>query len=171
MLRIHEDRLSLKPGDIKVRDKFYHVVVDLIASVKKTGHPEKVRRFAARSLAVLAELVELPGVTAHHVNHYAWELLTSEARELQDPQTALRYARKADELAEGKDPDILDTLALAQFRNGQREQAVETQTRALQLLPPPEPGRRDGGREEMETRLKEFQDALKEGTQENIGKE
>ena len=144
--------------------------MDLIAGVKKTGHPDKVHRFAARSLSVLKELVEIPGASAHHFNHYAWELLTSEVRELQDPQTALRYARKANELAAGKDPGILDTLALAQFRTDEPEEAVQTQKRALQLLPPPEPGRRDDVREEMGTRLNEFQNALKEQAEETLGK-
>ncbi len=78
---------------------------------------------------------------------------------------------RAAQLTERNDPGILDTLALAQFRTGERQEAVETQTRALQLLPPPELGRRDRVREEVETRLKEYRDAVSEQTGENVGKE
>ena len=74
-------------------------------------------------------------------------------------------------MAQHTDPGILDTLALAQFRIGQREEALKTQTRALELLPPPQPGRRDGMRDELEARLREFQTALKEKAEENLGKE
>ena len=96
--------------------------------------------------------------------HLMLEADESEITGLKDPHTALRYAQKAVELRE--DWRILDTLALAQYRTGDPSSAVETQTRAVELMPKAEPAR-----DELEARLKEFREALKEQAEGNIGKE
>jgi WD40 repeat protein/tetratricopeptide (TPR) repeat protein len=87
-------------------------------------------------------------------NARAWFLLTCEEEDLRDPKAALPLAERAVELTQGKNAAVLDTLALALFRNGQVERAIENQRKALGLL-----GSGDPSRKEMEARLKEFEAA------------
>ena len=48
-------------------------------------------------------------------------------------QQALRYAQKACELTEFKDPDLLDTLSAAYAAVGNFDEAIKTAERALKL--------------------------------------
>lgn len=95
--------------------------------------------------------------SANALNAYAWELLTSKDVKLQDPQAALPLARKAASFTEEKNSAILDTLGLALFRNGKVQEALETQKKAVALLPRNYP---PAQRKEYEDRLKEFEAAL-----------
>ncbi len=67
---------------------------------------------------------------------YARELLTCVVPDLRDPLTALEFATKAVEASNEQNPAILDTLALAQQMSGDIAAAIETQTKAVALLPP-----------------------------------
>ncbi len=58
-------------------------------------------------------------------NAFAWEALTCEPADLQDPGAALVFALAAVELGEWQDPDVMDTLALAYHRTGDNARAVE----------------------------------------------
>jgi len=51
-------------------------------------------------------------------------------------------------------PDILDTLAMAQYRNGQKAAAITTQTRAVQLAK--KQGANPQNLADMQARLKQF---------------
>lgn len=64
-------------------------------------------------------------------NDLAWTLLT----ELKDPDRdfAEKLATRANDLAEGKDAAILDTLARAYFVNGKKDKAIELQEKAVHL--------------------------------------
>jgi membrane associated rhomboid family serine protease/TPR repeat protein len=69
------------------------------------------------------------------LNNVAWALATSPDPSVRNPVAALEYARKA--IAAEKDhpsPHVLDTLAEAYYVNGQYEDAVKTEQRALELL-------------------------------------
>ena len=46
---------------------------------------------------------------------------------------AVTIANRANDAAKGKDPGILDTLARALFMEGKKDQAIEVQTKALNL--------------------------------------
>ena len=61
--------------------------------------------------------------------------------------------------AGGVDPGILDTLALAQHRTGNTAKAIETEKRAISLIPE---GADESTRKELETNLRTFQAALAE---------
>ncbi|MFN0135472.1 MAG: protein kinase domain-containing protein [Phycisphaerae bacterium] len=89
---------------------------------------------------------------ARTLNAAAWYLLTAQPATAQDPSAALRLAVRANELSDRADPAILDTLALAQHRAGDSAAAMETQKRALQLLSPDDPDRK-----EYESRLDEYE--------------
>jgi hypothetical protein len=85
----------------------------------------------------------------------AWELLTSEPADLQDPREALRFALQANELTGFEDHLNLDTLAFAYHRTDRHAEAVDTQRKAISLLPPG-----DKNRTGYEERLEEYQAAL-----------
>ena len=69
------------------------------------------------------------------MNAYAWELLTTPDEKLIDAKAALPVAEKAVELTQHADSAILDTLALAYFKNHQGSDAVATQQKAFDVLP------------------------------------
>ena len=73
---------------------------------------------------------------ANTLNIAAWELLTAESQEFRDPAAALPLALRANQMTDHQDPNYLDTLALAQQMNGDIDAAIETQTKAVDLLAP-----------------------------------
>ena len=71
--------------------------------------------------------------TAH--NDLAWLYATAGDAKFRDPAKALEHARKAAQLSNEKNAEILDTLARALFVNGKIEEAEETEKKALGLAP------------------------------------
>jgi thiol-disulfide isomerase/thioredoxin len=67
----------------------------------------------------------------------AWTMMGVPGAENRDPALALKMATRANELTKGEDVDILDTLARAQFENGDAEAAVKTETAALEKADDP----------------------------------
>jgi tetratricopeptide (TPR) repeat protein len=90
---------------------------------------------------------------AEALNGCAWELLTSPEEKLRDAKAALPFAQKADEITKHENWAILDTLALALFRNGRKTEAIETERKAIALLPA---NKQPDTRRELEQRLEEF---------------
>ncbi len=93
--------------------------------------------------------------TAIELNEYAWYLLTCELEDLRDPQAALPVAKRAVEMSAGEDVAILDTLALAYSMTGDTAKAIETQEKAVLLLPPGESLLRTG----LEANLAKYRQA------------
>lgn len=88
------------------------------------------------------------------LNALAWELLTQPDLTLQDHKQGLELVRKAAELTQNRNPMILDTLAVALFKNGQVREARELLQKVLQALPagaPPEQ------RKQFEQHLREME--------------
>jgi Zn-dependent protease with chaperone function len=90
----------------------------------------------------------------HVLNNLAWLYATSEDPSYRNPPRALRMARAAAALLE--EPHILDTLAESYSANGMHAQAVQVETRALQLA------RED--RAYYEGQLAKFRQALENGS-------
>jgi tetratricopeptide (TPR) repeat protein len=86
------------------------------------------------------------------LNAFAWSILTEVEPAQQDLPVALEAAAKANTMAKGENAAILDTFALALFKNGKVTQAIEAQKEALKLV---------AGNERME---KEFKAKLAEFT-------
>ena len=71
---------------------------------------------------------------ASRLNRLAWAIVDPGANlEPRNLDLALKAAKKANELTNGKDAGVLDTLARVHFSRGQVETAIEIQTRAIEL--------------------------------------
>lgn len=92
------------------------------------------------------------------LNNRAFDLLTAKDQQQRDPRTALVLASRANTLTSGKNPLILDTLALAYYRNGKPANAVDAQRLAIQLLDPGQDQQKAG----MQQRLEAFIAAAKQ---------
>jgi non-specific serine/threonine protein kinase/serine/threonine-protein kinase len=112
----------------------------------------------AEHLSSQGEAAAKPDASSDAKNHYAWELLTTPCRELRDPHAALDFALEANEIDGHSEPWHLDTLALAYHETGDTRRAVEVQKKALSLVASG-PSRM---RNELEQRLAEFEEALRE---------
>jgi thiol-disulfide isomerase/thioredoxin len=70
---------------------------------------------------------------SNELNEMAWMIVDPRAKSLEkrDLDLALKAAKRASELTEGKDPAILDTLAKVHFDMGEISKAVEIQQKAV----------------------------------------
>jgi eukaryotic-like serine/threonine-protein kinase len=110
--------------------------LDLLASAdEETKQTELGRPLIVRALTLLKPLVDQPQPMVHDLHEYAWILLTTPFRDLRDPTKALAAARKAVKLTNQRSPAVLDLLARALDANGNPEEAVPIEQRALALLP------------------------------------
>jgi len=84
--------------------------------------------------------MEQEGKTAD-LNELAWRWATAAIPEARDGAAAVRFAQKAVELTNRKDPGLVDTLSAAYAETGQFEKAVAAELEAISLLknssPPP----------------------------------
>jgi tetratricopeptide (TPR) repeat protein len=75
-----------------------------------------------------------PGFAEAH-NNLAWLYATCEDPKFRDPKAALDHAQLAVKLTQWKEGNFIDTLAEAHFVNGDYQQAVDIQKKALALEP------------------------------------
>jgi rhomboid protease GluP len=101
------------------------LLADLFARQKDYG--DAIAHYQA-ALRLEPELAE-----AH--NNLAWLFATCEDPAYRDPKGALDHAQTAVELTGWKQPEFIDTLAEAHFVNGDYQQAVDIQRKALALDP------------------------------------
>jgi thiol-disulfide isomerase/thioredoxin len=87
---------------------------------------EKLDKLGAEILAIGAADEEL-------LVQIAWTVLTDPRIVQRDKAFALQAVELANKTSAGKDPNILDTYALALFENGKKDEAVAAQTQALEL--------------------------------------
>ncbi len=85
------------------------------------------------------------------LNELAWSLLTDERIKKRDLKLALKFAQAANDACAGKEPAVLDTLARAYFANGNLQEAIVQQKKAVDLSTDKEI--RDG----LERMLKEYE--------------
>ncbi len=120
-----------------------------LEAVKASAKPEGVEKLGQEALTAL-------GTDPSLLNSFAWALLTDEDIKFRDLKFALRVAKAAYDASEGKDAAIVDTYARALFDNGQKQEAIEQQKKAVQLA-----GKDDASRAEMEATLKKYEGAQK----------
>jgi thiol-disulfide isomerase/thioredoxin len=99
---------------------------EYFALVESVGKEEQSRKLG-RSIAQRAS--EYPNV----LNQMAWEILTNKGIVFRDLELALDAAEVANKTSGGENPAILDTYALALFENGRKKEAVEVQSKAVEI--------------------------------------
>ena len=128
---------------------------------QKGGRLKDAERLEREWIDVTRPRLENKDATAKELNHFAWHLVTIEPAELRDPAAAMHYAGRACAAAErAGDSELysyLDTLALAQRLTGDTAKALETQKRAVSLMPK---NALAATRTEIEQRLVEYEAAL-----------
>jgi membrane associated rhomboid family serine protease len=80
-------------------------------------------------------LLEMPGVTADLLNNTAWLLATGDEATSEQVEVAVRLAQRAVRDTDRADPNVLDTLAEAQFQAGRSDEAIATIDEAIALAP------------------------------------
>lgn len=69
------------------------------------------------------------------LNNFAWNLLTEQGYDGEFDDIALRFARRSNELTDYENWAYLDTLALAEFKAGNVERAIELEEQAIERCP------------------------------------
>ena len=87
----------------------------------------------AEGITNLQRAVEIKPDLPDALNDLAWELATSPQASLRNGKQAVELAQRADHLADGKDLDVLDTLAAAYAEAGEFPEAVQTARKAIDL--------------------------------------
>ncbi|MEQ8770412.1 MAG: redoxin family protein [Phycisphaerales bacterium] len=86
----------------------------------------------------IADALAAESDNAGLLNAVAWTIIDEDGRRPiphRDFEAGYRIATLAGEASEWKDPSILDTVALAAFKVGDRNRAIELQEKAIGLLP------------------------------------
>ncbi|MBI5387614.1 MAG: redoxin family protein [Verrucomicrobia bacterium] len=92
------------------------------------------RKFDEANAAELAKkLAALQTKNAEPLNEFAWLILTDKKVKKRDLDLALKLARSAHDLSDGKDPAIIDTYARALFESGHAPDAIKYQKKAIEL--------------------------------------
>jgi len=133
LLHEHLDRIVREHGE--THPSTLAALADMGQMLFDLGERGEAREYLERAISGWRGRVTSPEATGMDYNACAWLLLTCDPEDLRDPQAALSTARQAVEMTDGEDPLVLDTLALAYHRNGDGMRAVETEARAIAMLP------------------------------------
>lgn len=107
------------------RDQFGPVRLQILLGKKDTAGACKL----AQSLS------DAQPANANMQNELAWALAITKDLDKDGLALAEKIAERANKAANGKDPQILDTLARTQFLNGKTKEAVATEQKALDAAP------------------------------------
>jgi thiol-disulfide isomerase/thioredoxin len=143
--REHKDKAVLARKLRELRPK--------LLEAQNSGDPKEL-------LAVVEQALTDAPANAQFLNFVAWTVVDPDAKTKPDAKLikmALEAAKRADELAEGKDGAIADTLAKAYFDTGDTARALQTQERALKLVEGT-PQAKDPG---LKARLEQYKKAAK----------
>jgi len=131
----------------------------LVIAYKGMGRAEDALPLQRELLDLNLAPADAVDASAKVLNGAAWSLLTIKVEDLRDPGRALGFAKRTCALAEESGSDrlwtYLDTLALAQHKTGDTAAAIETQKRALALMP-------EGAGPKMAERLAAYEAAMKD---------
>ncbi|MFH1112468.1 MAG: tetratricopeptide repeat protein [Pseudomonadota bacterium] len=100
------------------------------------------------------KIAELKPNDAWSIQDRAWFLMTCPDEKLRDGTKALELAKKANEMTEGKDAVVQETLAEAYFQQGDAAKAADLQEKAIVLKSKSCP--QGSCTEEMKTRLEKY---------------
>jgi len=85
------------------------------------------------AIAHWLETIKSKPDSAKALNSLAWVLAATEDTEVQNPADAVKFAERACELTNYKNPGAMDTLAVAYAAVGKFDQAIETAEKAIEL--------------------------------------
>ncbi|MHC5082768.1 MAG: TlpA family protein disulfide reductase [Planctomycetota bacterium] len=90
------------------------------------------------------------------LNALAWNIMTLPEKEKRQLDLALKAAEQSNKLTNGKEPAVLDIYAMALFENGKIAEAIEHQTKAVELAASNPPMQA-----ELKKALAKYKEALK----------
>jgi thiol-disulfide isomerase/thioredoxin len=118
-------------------------------------HIQVMAKRMEKAKATGEEVLEKIQGNPEDLNQFAWAMLTQDPFKGNFADLALKAATEADRLSEGKNWEIVDTLALAKFETGAAEEAVELVKKAIGLAK--EAGADTRAIDQMEKALKKFE--------------
>jgi tetratricopeptide (TPR) repeat protein len=149
-------------GDLAGAEKDFTAAIKLDPKLAdpyaNRGNAFRGRGQYEQAIADFEKAVRLDPRNAAAHNNLAWLRATCPDEKYRDGKAAVEAAKQACELADWKNPDWLDTLAAAYAEAGDFEEAVKTQTLAIEQAP-------DAQRPDLQARLalykeqKPFRDA------------
>jgi non-specific serine/threonine protein kinase/serine/threonine-protein kinase len=160
VLQILERLAAAEPRNVLLQGRYAEMLALTASLLVPGGRIEEARSMTSRGLALTRQLAGREEATADELYQYAQTFLTCLPADLREPTTALAYAKRAVEKSGGSDSDSLDLLAQAYFLTGDSAHAIETEEKALSLLPPAsgkEPA--SSSRSRMEKQLSRFKAA------------
>lgn len=130
-----------------------HVALAWLASIQQQlGRHAQAREATKTALRLLATVVDQPDATGYDLQSFVWLLVTTDYPDLRDYARALPYAKRAVE--KGATPSTLDSLARTYHGLAMYAAAVETEQKAVALLPAQSPGQKPSAlRAELEQNL------------------
>jgi len=161
-----QEELNSQLGELVRQGKYAEALKVLDAAIAKDKGSEADYAFARFTL--LSRVDEAKGQAyalkiaqtfykdqPEALNQLAWTIVMPKTS-LKKPnyKIGLQIAQMAASATKNSNPDILDTLAMAQYRNGQKAASIATQTRAVQLAK--KQGANPQNLADMQARLKQF---------------
>jgi non-specific serine/threonine protein kinase/serine/threonine-protein kinase len=152
------DRLTAAaPSDLFMRGRLSETLIALGNALAQRKNLSEARAATSRGLGIEKDLASRNAATPDELSQYAFGLLTCQPRDLRQPATALEEAKLAVQKSASKDPKNLDILAQAYFQNGDSSHAIETEKKALDLLPRAQPHQNPSPtRQRFEAQLAKF---------------
>ena len=127
MLKIMDQLLAYAPADMAPMINMQKFQVLLTMANK----PERAYKIAED---IIAEYGDDPGM----MNQLAWTIATAPGLEDRNLDIALAAARAGVKASDGKDANILDTLAVVLWDKGEKEEAIKTEKKAIELSDNPD---------------------------------
>jgi non-specific serine/threonine protein kinase/serine/threonine-protein kinase len=124
------------PNDKEHKQHLLDVLVRLALTLNELGRRDQARQVTVQAFQILRPMVDGAEPGAYEIEQYCELLLTTPFKDLQAPALARQYAKQLVEMTKGKDAYTLDLLAQSDFATGNSTHAMETETKALALLPP-----------------------------------
>ena len=134
-----EKLIQADPQNIVNRQRLSETI-NYISSAELKTNPAQARRDAKRSLDLAKEIADLPNANHDQIYNYAWLAVTTDPPDMQDPKSALPYAKRAVETGGQHDSLCLHLLAQAYAGVGEYAQAEEWEQKAIAEYAPLEPG-------------------------------
>lgn len=124
--------------------------------VNEPGRRAEARQLSVRALDLLRPLVASPQGTDFDIQLYTYMLVAAPFKDLRNPAEALPYAQRSAQKSGGNNPQVLDILARAYYGIGNRARAIETEKKALALVPGGQSTEKNSLRSELEGTLAKF---------------